>query len=62
MRRLADSGQDSMKLWNVVNEIIGRKNSRSFIESEGVYLTKPLKIILMTISLTRYLQSEIKCV
>lgn len=62
-RRLADSGQDCKKLWNVLNEIMGRKKSvSSFIESGGVYLTKSLHIanFLMAISLTRGLEPEIK--
>ncbi len=44
-QRISDSGQNSKKLWNVRNEIMDKRTAcSSFIESDGIYLTKPFHI------------------
>lgn len=44
-KRIDDSGTDSKRMWNVLNEIMGKKSTcTSFVELDGVYLTKPIQI------------------
>ena len=44
-QRISDCGHDSKKLWNTLNEIMGkRKGQTSFVETDGVYLTRPQQI------------------
>lgn len=42
-KRICDVKYDGKKLWNVLNEIMGRKKNvcASFVESDGNFLTKP---------------------
>lgn len=44
-KRIDDSGTDCKRMWNVLNEIMGKKSTcTSFVELNGVYLTKPIQI------------------
>lgn len=45
-QKISESGNDGNKLWKVFNEIMGRSRTvhTSFIEVDGVYLTKPYSI------------------